>query len=236
MNFDAFFKISYGLYVISSEHEGIKSGYVANTAFQVTSEPPQIAISCNKNNFTCHLIERSGQFSISILNQASKADIIGLFGYKSGTDINKFEKAEFIYSKASTPVLTQDCIAWFDCRVKQVVDTGSHLLFIGEIIENELLDKDAEPLTYAYYRDVKKGSAPKNAPTYIDKSKLKDHETKISPTSNKYVCLACGYIYDPAVGDVENGIKAGTSFEDLPDDWTCPTCGSLKSMFEALED
>ena len=48
----------------------------------------------------------------------------------------------------------------------------------------------------------------------------------------KWVCMICGYIYDPAVGDDEGGIPAGTSFEDLPDDWTCPICGAGKDDFE----
>ena len=48
----------------------------------------------------------------------------------------------------------------------------------------------------------------------------------------KYVCTACGYIYDPAQGDPENGIQPGTAFEALPDDWVCPACGASKSMFE----
>lgn len=48
----------------------------------------------------------------------------------------------------------------------------------------------------------------------------------------KYVC-PCGYVYDETVGDAENGIAAGTLFEDLPDDWTCPVCGLGKDMFEA---
>jgi rubredoxin len=47
----------------------------------------------------------------------------------------------------------------------------------------------------------------------------------------KYVCNACGYVYDPAKGDPDNGIAPGTSFEDLPDDWTCPECGVGKDMF-----
>jgi rubredoxin len=48
----------------------------------------------------------------------------------------------------------------------------------------------------------------------------------------KYICTACGYVYDPAKGDPEHGIKGGTSFEDLPDDWVCPDCGIGKDMFE----
>ncbi len=52
----------------------------------------------------------------------------------------------------------------------------------------------------------------------------------------KYKCLMCGYIYDPIVGDPDNGAKAGTAFEDLPDDWVCPECGAGKDEFEPVED
>ena len=49
----------------------------------------------------------------------------------------------------------------------------------------------------------------------------------------KYVCDVCGYVYDPYVGDEDNGIAAGTAFEDLPEDWVCPLCGVDKSNFSA---
>lgn len=49
----------------------------------------------------------------------------------------------------------------------------------------------------------------------------------------KYVCTVCGYVYDPAVGDEDNGIAAGTAFEDLPQDWLCPLCAVGKDQFEA---
>jgi rubredoxin len=48
----------------------------------------------------------------------------------------------------------------------------------------------------------------------------------------KYVCSVCGYVYDPAKGDPESNIPAGTAFEDLPDDWSCPVCGASKDQFE----
>ena len=57
---------------------------------------------------------------------------------------------------------------------------------------------------------------------YIKEEKIMD----------KYVCEVCGYVYDPAKGDPDNGIEPGTSFEDLPDDWTCPVCGASKDDFE----
>lgn len=50
----------------------------------------------------------------------------------------------------------------------------------------------------------------------------------------KYTCIPCGYIYDPAVGDPDNGIAAGTAFEDLPADWVCPECGVAKEYFEPV--
>lgn len=50
----------------------------------------------------------------------------------------------------------------------------------------------------------------------------------------KWQCTICGYIYDPAEGDVENGIAPGTSFEDLPDEWVCPVCGTGKDLFEQV--
>ncbi len=52
----------------------------------------------------------------------------------------------------------------------------------------------------------------------------------------KYVCTVCGYIYDPAVGDIDNGVNPGTKFEDIPDEWLCPLCGVPKSDFEKVEE
>jgi len=49
---------------------------------------------------------------------------------------------------------------------------------------------------------------------------------------DKWECMVCGYVYDPAVGDSANGVPAETAFEDLPEDWTCPDCGAPKDMFE----
>ncbi len=48
----------------------------------------------------------------------------------------------------------------------------------------------------------------------------------------KWICTVCGYVYDPAVGDPDNGIEAGTAFENLPDTWVCPECGVGKELFE----
>ena len=51
---------------------------------------------------------------------------------------------------------------------------------------------------------------------------------------DKYICEVCGYVYDPKIGDPDSGIKPGTSFEELPDDWVCPLCGVSKDQFEKI--
>ena len=51
----------------------------------------------------------------------------------------------------------------------------------------------------------------------------------------KYVCEPCGYVYDPEIGDPDNGIAPGTAFEDLPEDWVCPICGVGKDEFQPEE-
>ncbi|MCB8998543.1 MAG: rubredoxin [Bacteroidales bacterium] len=226
MNFEAFFKISYGLYAVCAGTKNKYNGYISNTVFQVTSEPPRFAISCSKDNFTLGLIAGHKAFSISVLEKDTGPDIIGSFGYRSGKDTDKFKNVNFKTGKTGAPILLNNTIAWFECKLIESFDVGSHMLFIAELIDYELLMPDKEPLTYAFYRDVKKGKAPKNAPTYIDESKQKKDSG-----SDKYYCPACGYVYDPAVGDPDGGIAPGTRFEDIPDDWVCPTCGTEKSDF-----
>lgn len=237
MKIEAFFDISYGLYIISTSYAGKKNGYVGNTVFQVTAEPAQIAISCSKDNHTCSMIEASGMLSFSILKQEVKQDIIGTFGYHSGRDTDKFESIEHIITENDTPAVTEDCLAWFECKVIKQVDVGSHIIFITEVVDNDVIEKGGTPLTYSYYHKIKRGLAPKNAPTYIDKSLLTEEilpDKPNTPQTQKFRCLACGYIYDPELGDEDAGIKPGTPFEELPDDWVCPTCGSPKDMFEPL--
>lgn len=57
---------------------------------------------------------------------------------------------------------------------------------------------------------------------------------KIEEKMDKWQCIICGYIYDPALGDPDNGINPGTSFEELPEEWLCPECGAEKDQFEKL--
>jgi flavin reductase (DIM6/NTAB) family NADH-FMN oxidoreductase RutF/rubredoxin len=237
----SFHKLSYGLYIISSEYEGKKSGYAGNTGFQVTAKPATIAVSCNKDNFTCGIIEKSKKFSLSVLQKDLDISIVGDFGFKSCRDIEKFDGYEYKTGELGIPVVTESCIAAFECKVLNQVDCGSHILFIGEVITAEKLS-DQPPLTYDYYHSHYKMLAPKNAPTYIDPEKLKDEKDTVSeePASKEstdaaeHICIICGYTYDPEQGEPDNDIPPGTPFEDLPDDYTCPICSAGKDMFREM--
>jgi rubredoxin len=55
-------------------------------------------------------------------------------------------------------------------------------------------------------------------------------------TTQLWICTSCGYVYDPAEGDPDGGIPAGTDFEEIPDSWFCPVCGARKADFEKYED
>jgi flavin reductase (DIM6/NTAB) family NADH-FMN oxidoreductase RutF/rubredoxin len=229
VNIEAFFKISYGIYAVCSKSGSKLNGYISNTVFQITSEPAQFAISCSKNNLTTEIISESKVFSISVLEKETGPAILGNFGYKSGKDFEKFKNVKYKTGKTGTPILLENTIAWFECKVVNSFDMGSHILFVGELVDSELCMSDKEPLTYAYYREFKKGKAPKNAPTYIDENKAQIVESE--KKADKYYCPACGYVYDSEIGDPDSGISPGTQFEDIPDSWICPTCGTEKSDF-----
>ena len=80
----ALYKISYGIYLITSTYEGGRGGQIANTLFQVTSEPLRVAVALNKNNFTHELIKGSRAFGASILSKDTPLSFIGRFGFKFG--------------------------------------------------------------------------------------------------------------------------------------------------------
>jgi len=234
INFEAFFKISYGLYVVSSKKGDKLNGYISNTVFQVTAEPARFAVCCSKNNYTTELINDSKVFSVSVLKKDASTDLIGAFGYKSGKDIDKFKNVKYITGSTGVPIVIDDTLAWFECRVVQSFDLGTHILYTADIIGSDIIDVAGEPLTYAYYREVRKMKSPKNAPTFINPESVKESKKETAAGGEKYKCLVCGYIYDPAAGDPEHNIPAGTGFNDLPDDWVCPICGADKSSFEQI--
>jgi len=229
MDLKALYKLGYGLYIVSSKKGKKFNGQVANTVFQITSQPPTIAVSINKTNLTYEYIKQSRVFTASILAQDTPLAFIGHFGFKSGRDMDKFKGINHKIGVTEAPIVTDHTLAYLEARVTQEVDTGTHSIFIGEVVGAEVIN-EGEPMTYAYYHQVKRGTTPKTAPSYIEEKK--EAPAKMA----KYKCTVCDYVYDPEQGDPDGGIKPGTPFEKLPDDWVCPVCGAGKGEFEKVEE
>jgi flavin reductase (DIM6/NTAB) family NADH-FMN oxidoreductase RutF/rubredoxin len=225
----ALFKLSYGVYLVCSSDGEKINGQIANTLFQITSEPITVAVSINKNNYTHQIIEKGKNFSVSILSEQTPLQFIGNFGFKTGREINKFENIKYEKGTTGAPIVKDFSVAILEFKVVNKFDVNTHTLFIGELVDAYIVDNNQQPMTYAFYHEVKKGKTQKNAPTYIEEKK--ENVEKKEEKMQKYKCEVCGYVYDPANGDPDNGIKPGTPFEQLPDDWVCPVCGAAKSEF-----
>ena len=165
MNPATFRKITYGLYIVCSKKEDKLNGQIANTVFQVTNEPQTIAVSINKQNLTHEFIKESKVFTVSILSEDTPMKFIGLFGFKSGRDIDKLKSAEHKIGATGAPIVLENSICYLEAQVINSVDAGTHTVFIGKVTGAEVI-REAEPMTYAYYHKVKGGKAPKTAPTY----------------------------------------------------------------------
>ncbi|MFA6055875.1 MAG: flavin reductase family protein [Thermodesulfovibrionales bacterium] len=159
-------KISYGVYIVSSKKGDKLNGQIANTVFQVTSEPPEVAASICKQNLTHEYIRESGVFAISILSTEAPMKFIGTFGFHCGREIDKFGHINYKVGKTGAPIVLEYTIGYIECEVIGSLDAGTHTIFLGKVIEAQQLNSD-EPMTYAFYHNIKGGLSPKAAPTYI---------------------------------------------------------------------
>ena len=158
--------ISYGMFVVSSFKEKAFNGQIANTVFQITSAPVTVAISINKKNLTHEYIEASSRFSVSILNEETPLEFIGKFGFKSGKQEDKFKDTGFKVLPSGCPVVTDHSVGFLEAEVVKRLDCGTHTLFLGSMREGEMI-KEGKVMTYEYYHNVKKGTTPPKAPTFI---------------------------------------------------------------------
>lgn len=168
MNTKALQKLSYGLYLVCSGKGAEFNGQIANTVFQITPEPPTIAVSINKSNLTHGFIEESRVFTTSVLCQSTPLSFIGRFGFKSGRDTNKLDGVDYKIGETGVPVVLENAVAYFEAKVTQEMDVGTHTIFIGEIVAADIVKEDL-CMTYDYYHQVKRGTTPKTAPTYIER-------------------------------------------------------------------
>ena len=228
MNLKALHKISYGIFVVSSKYQDKTNAQIANTVFQVASEPVLTAVSISKKNFTHEFISKSKIFCASIVSEEADMGFIGKFGFKSGRDSDKFQGSDKILGVTKTPIIKAFAVSYMEVEVINNIDAGSHTVFLGKVVGAEILN-DKKPMTYDYYHMIKGGKLPKNAPHYIIEDKAMAQKG-----GEKYQCTVCGYIYNPENGDPDGNIKPGTPFGELPGTWVCPVCGAKKEMFKPI--
>ena len=228
MNPRALHKLSYGLYIVTSKMADKLNGQIANTAFQITSEPPTVAVSINQKNLTWEYIKDSRVFAISVICQDAPLSFIGDFGFKSGRDVDKLSGINYKLAQTGAPIILDNTTSYLEAKVTKEMDAGTHTIFVGEIVDGDVFNEKPR-MTYDYYHEVKRGTTPKTAPSYVE-----EKQKEVTKMSN-YECSVCGWIYDPEIGDPDNGVAPGTPFESIPDDWQCPVCGASKDEFEKVE-
>lgn len=179
MNKKAMYKLSYGLFVLTTEFGGKDNGCIINTAIQVTSEPNRISIAVNKSNFTQEMVAKSGKFNISILSEDADFEMFRHFGFQSGRDNDKFaDYSECKRSANGLYYITKGTNAYISATVEQTVDLGSHILFIASVDDMEILS-DTPSATYDYYQNNIKPKSPE----------------KTTAGKTAWRCTVCGYVF-----------------------------------------
>lgn len=226
----AFHALSCGVYVVGAACEGLQAGCVVNTVTQVTATPAQLSVAVNKENVTMGVIRKAGFFSVAVLDESTPMELIGTFGFHSSSDTDKFAEWKSETDAQGMPCLVEHAVARFCVKVKQELDLGTHVLFVGEVLEAQAVGVQA-PMTYAYYHQVKGGKTPPKASSYEPSSKetnkAENFQVKEAKSMSEekraeqvgWRCTVCGYI---------------EWVDELPDDFKCPICGVGKEMFERV--
>jgi len=173
----ALFQITYGLYVLTTRQQGKDNGCILNTVMQVAEQPNRLAIAVSKRNLSCQMLRDTGIFNVSTLTTEADFALFQRFGMQSGRDLDKFAGfADVARSANGLLYVTSMTNAFLSAKVVEQIDLGSHMLFIAEVTDGEVLSS-GWGCTYTYYQaDIK----PKPVQT----------------AKRSWVCTICGYVYE----------------------------------------
>lgn len=175
----SFFKISYGLFILSATKDGFDNACIINTLAQVTDSPKRISVTVNKSNYTNKMIAETGMFNVSVLTENVTFDTFKKYGFSSGKDGSKFTAEDPIYRTANgVRYVKEFANAVISAKVIESHDYGTHTVFIADVTEAFTLSSE-KSVTYDYYFEHIK---PKPQP-YEEKKK-------------GWVCKICGYVYE----------------------------------------
>jgi len=166
LDIESLLKLHYGMYVVGSVKDKRFNGCIVNSLFQIVPEPPMIAASINRVCLTHEYVSSSKVLTASVLSVEADLTFIRRFGFRSGRDVDKFDGVNYKIGRSGAPITLDNTVAFVEARVTYSYDVATHTLFIAKVTACETLDTNKEPMTYAYYRDIKHGRTPKTAATY----------------------------------------------------------------------
>lgn len=172
----ALFNIGYGLYVVTSNDGEKDNGLIVNTVTQVTNTPNRVAVTINKQNYSYHIIKQTGKMNVNVLSVDAPFKVFESFGFRSGRTVNKFEGCTVQRSDNGLVILPRYINSFISLKVENYVDVGTHGIFICEVTEARVINKN-ETMTYSYYQSNVKPK-PK------------------TEGKKGFVCKICGYVYE----------------------------------------
>ena len=179
MNNKAMYKLSYGLYIVTTRDAEKANGCIVNTAIQAASSPNQLCICINKGNYTHDMLLKTGVFTVSVISKEAEFPLYQRFGFRSGREVDKFaDYTAYKNAENGVPYITEGTNAYLAVKVSQTVDLGSHTMFIGEVTEMEVLNEEPSA-NYEYYQE---------------KVKPKPREEN-AEGQTLWRCTICGYEY-----------------------------------------
>lgn len=176
MDKKAMYRLSYGLFVVTAK-EGMKdNGCITNTVMQVTSMPNRISLAVNKENYTHDMIVNTGMFNVSVISEQATFELFRHFGFQSGRDTDKFaDYKNMSRSENGLYYVTVGINAVISAKVYQMIDMGTHTLFLADV-EDSMVLSEIPSATYAYYQDHIKPKPEKK--------------------QTGWRCRICGYVYE----------------------------------------
>ena len=156
MNTKALYKLTYGVYLLTAREVGKDNGCIIHTAVQVANRPTRISIAVIQGNLTHDMIARTGVFNLSAITTEAEFSLFQRFGMQSGRSVDKFaDFPDAARSENGLYYLTKWANAFLSLKVVASHDLGSHTLFIGEVVDGEVLSS-VSACSYGYYQsDIK---------------------------------------------------------------------------------
>ena len=191
MNTKALYNLTYGVYFMSAQKDGKDNACIINTAVQVANNPTRISIAAIKGNLTHDMILETGKCNLSPLSNDAPFSLFQHFGMQSGRSVDKFaDFSDVARSENGLYYLTKYATAFLSLNIVESHDLGSHTLFIGELVDAEVLEK-AENCTYGYYQTVIKASANKPAAKTGWRCTVCNHVYEGENLPDDYICPIC---------------------------------------------